>query len=460
MGGYDWPEIYRARRAALRGRLPGGAILLLGERLVPRNYPHNTYPFRQSSHLLYFAGIPVPDIALTIDPDGGATLYAEPPSMAEVIWTGPLPTPADFAAGAGIDRVKAPADLPADIAAFSRANVPLHHLAPYRECHRDRLAALLAIPPGAVAQRASRALAEAIVHLRLHKGPEEIDEIEAALAVTAEMHRTAMAMAKPGVVESEIAAAIQGIALRHDRQQAYGPIVSVRGEVLHNVTYGNVLREGQLLLNDSAAESPRGYASDITRTTPVGGHFTDLQRALYDIVLRANEAVIAGIRPGVPYKTLHLMAARSMVLGLIDLGLMQGSADEAVAAGAHACFFPHGLGHALGLDVHDMEDLGEDLVGYAPGQQRSSQFGLAYLRFARSLEEGHVVTVEPGLYFIPALMDQWEAEGRHREFIRYDALRGLRELGGIRIEDDVLVTADGARVLGPEIPKSVEEVSG
>jgi len=266
-----------------------------------------------------------------------------------------------------------------------------------------------------------------------------------------------MAAAKPGRRESELAAIIQAVALSRDRQQAFTPIVTVRGEVLHNHSYDGVLARGQLLLNDSGAESRRYYASDITRTCPVGSRFTGLQAEIYRIVLHMQLEAIRVIRPGISYREVHLHACRVLAEDLCAMGLMRGNPESAVEAGAHAVFFPHGIGHMMGLDVHDMEDLG-DIVGYVKRQKRSGQFGLNFLRLSRPLEPGFVLTVEPGIYFIPALIDRWAHEGKYREFVNYGKLRSFRKFGGIRIEDDVLVTATGSRVLGPGIPKTVQEV--
>jgi Xaa-Pro aminopeptidase len=284
-----------------------------------------------------------------------------------------------------------------------------------------------------------------------------VAEIENALGVTAAMYRAAMAAAAPGRTEAEVAAALQQPALAADRQQSFQPIVSVRGEVLHNESYANTLAEGDLLLIDSGAESAHWYASDITRTVPVGGRFTSVQRDMYEVVLRAQVHAVETAAPGMTNLQLHLQAARDIAEGLKDLGLMSGDVDEAVAAGAHALFFPHGLGHMLGLDAHDMEDLG-DVVGYEPGESRSAQFGLGFLRLARTLEPGLVITIEPGVYLIPALIERWKAEGRHRDFICYDKVEQMLPFGGIRIEDDVLITSRGSRLLGPGIPKTVPEL--
>ncbi len=319
------------------------------------------------------------------------------------------------------------------------------------------MARLLKTGIGKVAAKASRLLMEQVAYQRSIKSDVEVAEIEEALGVTDRMHRACMAAARAGKRESEIAGIIQAIALSSDRQQAFTPIVTVRGEVLHNHSYDNVLAKGQLLLNDSGAESPRYYASDITRTCPVSGKFTGLQAEIYEIVLRMQLGTINMIKPGISYRDVHLNACKLMVEDLRAMGMMRGNPSNAVEAGAHALFFPHGIGHMMGLDVHEMEDLG-DIVGYMKREKRSGQFGLKFLRLSRPLESGFVLTVEPGIYFIPALINRWLQEGRHNEFINYGKLDAFHKFGGIRIEDDVLVTQDGSRVLGPEIPKTIPQV--
>ena len=446
---------YLQRRRELAAAVGDGLILIQGAPLAPRNYQANTYPFRQSSHFLYYAGIDRPDLWLTLDPESGSsTLYSAPWTMDDVIWCGEQSTPAELAERSGIDRVCPPAALIDDLAAASgRGDV--HFLPPYRASLAAALAQNLGRPLASITDGVSRRLVRAVAEQRLVKTADEIAQIEDALGVTAAMYSAAMAATRPGLREADIAGIIQGVALRSNRQQSFLPITTVRGEVLHNESRANPLREGQLLCIDSGAESPEYYASDITRTFPVSGRFDERQRAIYEVVLASQKAAIAATRPGVPYRDAHLVAARVVTSGLIDLGLMKGDPDEAVAAGAHALFFPHGLGHALGVDVHDMEDLG-DAVGYGEECVRSTQFGLNALRFARTLKPGYVMTAEPGVYFIPALIEQWAAAGTAAEFIDYDRVRTYSSFGGIRIEDDVLVTDDGSRVLGPPIPKEVD----
>lgn len=453
----DWAGIFRGRRDRIRTRTGGGPILWMGHAPQPRNYAANTYPFRQNSHFLYYTGLAEPDLALLSLPEAGRDiLFGDAASLDDIVWTGPRPSLEELAAEAGIDDVRPTESLRGMLDEARKEGVPVHYLPPYRHSSVYALSRLLDIPMEEVGRRASTLLMEQVAIERSVKGPEEVAEIEEALGVTGRMHRAAMAAARPGMKESELAGLIQGIALAEDRAQAYDPIVTVHGEVLHNHSYDNVLAAGGLVLNDSGAESPMGYASDITRTFPVSGRFSPLQADLYRAVLRTQLGAIAMIRPGVSYREVHLGACLVLAGCLRDLGLMKGDPAAAVEAGAHALFLPHGIGHMLGLDVHDMEDLG-DVVGHGK-EKRPGQFGLNYLRLSRPLEAGFVLTVEPGVYFIPALIERWRSEGVHREFLDYDRIAALTGFGGIRTEDDVLVTPEGARVLGPPVPKTVEEV--
>lgn len=450
------PSTYAARREALRTAVPNGAILIMGNEDSPRNYVDSIYPFRQDSHFLYYAGVSHPGLALLIEPDGRAVLFGPPAHRDDVIWSGPKPSLEEFAACALAEHADI-GTLTEKISSLSADGIKIHYLPPYRAQRRFALARLFGSDPREVAAQTSVELVRAVAAQRSIKEPREIDEIEDALAVTAGMYRATMNAVAAGRSEAEIAAIHTAEAIAAGCEQAFSPIVTVRGEVLHNIRHDNILEEGDLLLIDSGAEAPSGYASDITRTIPVSGRFTGRQRGIYEIVLAANQAAIDAAAPGISNRDLHLLAARTIASGLKDIGLMQGDVDAAVEAGAHAMFFVHGLGHMMGLDVHDMEDLG-DVVGYEKGEERSTQFGLAYLRLARPLESGFVITIEPGIYFIPALIDRWQADGLHRDFIRYDRIEAYRSFGGIRIEDDVLITESGSRVLGPPIPKRVTDV--
>lgn len=446
-------DTFRARRDALRAQLDG-LVLIPSNPTVWRN-ADNPHPFRQSSHLLYLTGITRPGTALLLDADGGEdVLFGPPEDFDDLVWHGPHPSLDDLAAEAGIATVRLYDELKETIADEQRT---IHYPPPFISGTRIELARLLGQSVDEVSEGASEDLMRALGDQRAVKDEGEIAEIEDAVGVSVQMYLAAMQTTRPGLHEYDVRAAMLHIALRHDMEPSFEPITSVRGEVLHNHARQNTLRDGDLLLLDSGVETAEGYASDITRTIPVSGRFSDEQRAVYEIVLRAEEDAIDAMRPGVNFRDLHLRAARVIADGLKDLGLMRGDMGDAVEAGAHALFFPHGLGHPIGLDVHDLHDFG-DTFAYPEDQPRSDQFGLAFLRFGRDLRAGHVMTIEPGIYFIPALIDRWGEEGRHTEFIDFDAVERYRGFGGIRIEDDVLCTVDGARVLGPGIPKSVEAV--
>jgi Xaa-Pro aminopeptidase len=396
---------------------------------------------------------------MTLDASTGeATLFGHDPTMDDIVWEGHAASLAERAARAGIDRTAPEDALDSAIATARAAGREVHVLPPYRGETRLRLAKALGVEPDALP--ASDALIAAVIPQRLVKSDAEVAELEEALEITARMHLTAMRMAQPGRTEFEVAAAIEAVASAAGSYPSFPSIVTRKGEVLHGLPrLGATFESGDLMLTDAGGVSPRGrYAGDITRVSPVGGTFSERQRGLYETVLAGQMAAIDAIRPGVPYREVHDLAARVMVEGLVRLGVMRGDPAEAVAAGAHTLLFVHGLGHALGLDVHDMEALGEDRVGYDAEFKRSTEFGTRFLRFARRLEVGYVMTVEPGLYFIDPLIDQWKAAGTHAAFIDYDELDRWRGIGGVRIEDDVLVTPAGARVLGPGIPKTPDRV--
>jgi Xaa-Pro aminopeptidase len=448
---------YVERRRSLRRAVPEGAILIAGNADAPRNYVDNVYPFRQDSHFLYYIGVSEPVMAALLLPDGSEVLFGHLGDPDDLIWHGPHPSLRDHATAAGLGSHEDYSVLASRLAGLKRGGQEIHYLPPYRAQRCIALAHLLDEDPRKVEEGASSELVRAVARQRSVKTSEEIAEIEAALEVTALMYRAAAASAAPGKTEAHVAGALQEPALARGWQQAFNPIVTVHGEVLHNTSYANTLESGHLLLIDSGAEASSFYASDITRVYPVSGRFTSQQRDVYEVVLRAQLAAIDLASPSASNRDLHFAAVRVIAEGMKSLGLMQGDVDEAVAAGAHALFMPHGIGHMMGLDVHDMEDLG-DVVGYPEGEARSSQFGLAYLRLARRLEPGFVITVEPGVYFIPALIDKWRAEGLQRDFICYDRISAFRTMGGLRIEDDVLITEDGHRVLGPPIAKVPDEV--
>ncbi|MBN2264590.1 MAG: aminopeptidase P family protein [Candidatus Aminicenantes bacterium] len=452
-------ETYVQRRKLLRKSVGSGLMIFLANEESPMNYPANTYHYRQDSSFLYFFGLSSPGLAATVDADQGVdTLYGDDLGIEDIIWEGELPKIKDRALTAGVRRTRPRAAFAEDVRKALAAGRTVHYLPPYRHDAKIALSGLLRIPVEKLKAKASPAFIKAAVDQRLIKSKEEIREMECALAVSREMYLAAMKLAKPGRYEYQVSGAMEGIALAYGMRLSFPPIVTVNGQIFHMHSQDNVLAKGRMLVCDCGAEAPSGYASDITRSIPVGGRFNRRQRDIYEIVLAAQLSAIKAMKPGVNFKDVHLRASRVIADGLKGLGLMKGDTAEAVAAGAHALFLPHGLGHNIGLDVHDMEDYGENHVGYGEKVERSAQFGLAYLRMARELRPGHVLTVEPGVYFIPALAALWKKEGKHKGFIAYEKIEKWLDFGGIRIEDDVLVTGKGRRVLGPPIPKAVAEV--
>lgn len=452
-------NVYTARRNRLRTLVSSGIILFPGNPEAAMNYAANTYHYRQDSNFLYYFGLDHDGFAGVIDVDNNKDIiFGNDIDMDDIIWMGFQPTVKEQAARAGVEHTDTLAKLEVFLKDAVAKGRKVHIVKPYRGEVWIWLESLLGVHHAQVKNFISEELIRGIVAMRSIKEDIEIRELEKAIDVAYLMHTTGMKMAKPGVIEQEIAGTIEGIALSHYGPVSFPVILSVDGQTLHNHYHGNTLKEGRMMVIDAGCESALHYASDITRTVPVGGKFNQRQREIYEIVLKANMDTIKAIKPGVYYKEIHLLAAKTIATGLKDLGLMKGDVDEAVAKGAHALFFPHGLGHMLGLDVHDMEGLGENFVGYDSTVSRSNQFGLAFLRMARKLEPGFVITDEPGIYFIPALIDQWRNEGRFTEFINYEKAETYKDFGGIRIEDDVVVTEDGYRVLGKPIPKTVEQI--
>jgi Xaa-Pro aminopeptidase len=450
-------QTYLDRRKRLGETFTSGLLLFLGNDHSSMNYVDNTYPFRQDSSFLYYFGVDRPGCAALIDLDEGRTeLFGDDGSLDDIVWTGPQPSLAQLAAQAGVTATAGSAAL---VARLQQAgNRTIHFLPPYRPEHRLKLFKLLGVHPDQADARASVPLIQAVVEMRASKSAEEIGELEKAVDISVDMHLAAMRMARPGVTEAQIVAKVTEIAQAAGGTLAYPVIGTVHGETLHNHHYRATLESGQMFLLDAGAETPSHYAGDLTSTCPVDGAFTDRQREIYQVVLRTHLGAIASLHPGVPFREVHLAACRTMVEGLKDLGLMQGDPDEAVAQGAHALFFPCGLGHMLGMDVHDMENLGESWVGYQ-GQAKSTQFGLKSLRLARPLQPGFVLTVEPGIYLIPELIQRWQRDSHCSAFIQYSKLEGYLDFSGIRIEENVVITRDGCRILGKPRPRSIEEIA-
>jgi Xaa-Pro aminopeptidase len=451
---------YIERRRRLIEDLKTGVLLFLGNEQSPINYSDNDYAFRQDSSFLYFWGIDLPGLAAVIDIDQNReTVFGRELTLDDIIWGGPQTALKEYCLATGVEELRSPDQLEATVRQALQTDRNIHFLPQYRAENMIKIQHLLGLDPAESNRHASSSFIKAVVNQRSFKTAAEIQEIEAALDVTCEMQTLAMKISRPGIYEKEVAGAMTGLAYsRFSSVLAYPIIFTTRGQILHNPRHENAMHANDLVINDCGCESAMHYASDITRTFPVGGKFTDKQKEIYSILLEAQVKAIESVRPGIEYREIHVSTARSITKDLIDLGLMKGDAAEAVAAGAHALFNPAGLGHMLGLDVHDMEGLGEDYVGYTDSIRRNSQFGINRLRLAKKLETGFVITVEPGIYFMPELIDQWKTEKRFEEFINYPQLESYRNFGGIRIEDDVLVVDEGRQVLGRPIPKSIEEV--
>lgn len=452
-------SVYAARRAALARLVRSGCILLPGNDFIGMNYRANTFPFRQDGSFLYFTGLDRPGHCLWLDCESGEEiLFGPEPGMEHTIWSGAAPSLSELADLSGFAVSKAMHELAHTVRQAKGQGRSIHYSPTYQGETALLLSGVLGIPALELEAGFSSILVQGIVELRSVKSAAEVAQIRQAITLSSEVYASLMQSCVLGAREMELYGRAQGLIFSHGSREAFPMILSRRGEVLHNHTHDQILRDDDLLLVDSGVVSPLGYASDITRTLPVGGRFTTRQKEIYEIVLEALAAGTLNMAPGVPFVECHLEAARVVAKGLTDLGLMKGDPLEAVAQGAHALFFPHGLGHMLGLDVHDMEALGEDFVGYDHEFRRSAQFGLSGLRLARRLRPGFVMTVEPGIYFIPALIRQWREQRRLEEFINYEALEAYLNFGGIRIEDDVLVTEDGREVLSKDIPKSVDDI--
>lgn len=454
-------SVYSRRRQALRERVSDGLILILGHNEAPANYPDNTYKFRQNSSFLYFFGHEQhAGLAGVLDVEAGEDiLFGNDVDMDDIIWMGPQPSIKELAAQVGVQKSYPLAELKNVIARAIAQGRRIHFTPQYRADNLIFLEDLTGIRAAVANQHASVELIKAIVSLRSVKEACEIEQIDLACNVGYEMHTTAMRLCKPGVHEHFIAGAIEGIAASYGRMVSFPSILTVHGETLHNHVQVNTLQKGRFMVTDAGCELMNGYCSDHTRSVPVGGKFEGRQKDIYNIVLRCHDRALEIARPGVTYLSVHQEVCRTLAQGLKDLGLMKGNVEEAVAAGAHALFLPHGLGHMMGLDVHDMEDLGQQYVGYDDEIRPSTQFGLASLRMGRRLQEGFVITDEPGCYFIPALIDQWRAEGLHKDFLNYDVIDTYKDFGGIRLEDDILITPEGSRFTGEKrIPITIEEV--
>ncbi|MEO6597789.1 MAG: aminopeptidase P family protein [Planctomycetota bacterium] len=450
---------YKSRRREFLAAIDTPVLLMAGS-WISRNYPANWSPFRADSTFLFFFPEPEPNAAALFDPkDNSVTLFVDERTQADALWHGPVPSFADLKKALGVNAVEKRAELKQVVA---------------KKCGKRKVRTLAIADARTTAEAVAitgqkvdfydtkkigdEELLLAIAKLRNHRAPEELAEMRLAAAVTREAHTVAMARTRAGIYEQELVGHIEGTFARHGCVPAYNTILSVRGEVLHNHAHGNLLMETDLVLLDAGAERPSGYCADVTRTWPVAGHFSPEARDVYDIVLEAEIDAIEAIKPGVRYRDVHMLASRVIADGLVQIGVMKGRADALVESGAHAMFFPHGVGHLLGLDVHDMEGFG-DLIAYAPGRKRSTQFGTAYLRLDLDMQPGMCCTIEPGIYFVPAILRDPKFKKQFQDQIDFDraeqflTMNSLRGFGGIRIEDDVLCTNTGFEVLSGAVPK-------
>ena len=448
-------ETYLRRRARLKKDMGSGVLLFLGNAEVGMNYADNTYPFRQDSTMLYFFGLDFPGIAAVIDVDEDREIvFGNDLTIDDIVWTGMMPSLSERCQPVGVTDTRPMSEL----AGYLRGKT-VHFLPPYRGDHRVWLWELLGVEPAAQPSLASVPFIKAIVSQRNYKDEEEIRLIEESVDLSTEMHLAAYRTVRPGIHESQVAAAVEEVACRHGNALSFPTIATVQGQVLHNHGFIHDLKEGDIFLLDAGAETKSHYAGDLSSSMPVGERFTDRQAEVYNIHLRSFWAAVDKLHVGTPFREAHIAAATEIARGMKELGLMKGDPAEAAETGAYALFFPCGLGHMVGLDVHNMENLGEQYVGYADGQQKSTQFGFKSLRLARPLEPGFVFTVEPGIYFIPELMDKWEAEGQFRDFICYDKLGPWRDFTGLRNELNYVMTPTGARLLGTiKKPMTIEEV--
>lgn len=454
-------ETYVNRRAELKKLVSDGVILLFGNNGAPANFPNNTYyPFRQDSSFLYFFGQQRDGLVGVIDVDNDIeTLVGDDISIDDIVWYGSVDSVHDMAEHVGVHNTAPMKSLKTICNDAMRLHRKIHFLPPYRADIKIQIFDLLGIHPNQQKESASMPLIKAVVKLRSSKTQEEIDELERAAVIGYKMHTTAMKMCRPGVVEKEISGVLDGIANSMGSMVSFPTILSQHGEIQHGAPSLNKLQAGKLMLCDAGAETMNHYCSDNTRTTPVSGHFDQRQLEIYSIVEAAHDYALSVAKPGVKWWDVHFGVCRLITDKLKEIGLMKGDTEEAVAAGAHAMFMVHGLGHMMGMDVHDMEALGQVYVGYDDEIRPSNQFGTASLRMGRRLQPGFVVTDEPGIYFIPALIDLWKKNGTNKEFLNFNVIEKYKDFGGIRIEDDLLITDKGARVLGHDhIPYHINDV--
>jgi len=454
-------QTYIQRRQELKKKVGSGLILFLGNDESGMNYRDNVYPFRQDSSFLYYFGLDVASIHAIIDLDNDQEIiFGDELTIDDIVWTGPKEPLSEKAARAGISQIKPLSAISGFLRDVKSRKQAIHYLPPYRAEHTLKLQEWLQTNPAEVSQNASVTLIKSIVSMRSYKTQEEIAEIEKAVNTSVDMHLEFMRITRPGMTEKEVAGKLQSIAIGQGGDISYPIILTVNGEILHTHTRDLVMQDGQMSLCDAGAETAMHYCGDLTRTIPTGKRFSSIQKEMYEIVLNAQVSAVAACKPGVLFRDVHALASTKLLEGLKSVGIIKGDPAEAFANDVHTLFFQCGLGHMMGMDVHDMENLGEQYVGYTEDLKKGTAFGWKSLRLGRELEPGFVVTVEPGLYLIPTLIDRWKAENKLSQFIDYNELEKFRDFTGIRIEDDLVITEDGNRVLGKELVKSVEEVEG
>ncbi len=451
-------ETYISRRDKLKKAVGSGIIVLLGNNESPMNFTDNTFHFRQDSTFLYFFGLNLPNLVGTIDCDSGEIkLFGTDPTVEDLVWTGAQPSIENLALQVGVSSTGSLDEFIRSIKQHVDANRNIHFLPPYRPENKIKLFEWLGILPAEQQKGASIDLIKSVVDLRNYKTKEEIGEITKAVNTSVDIHTLAMRMAKPGISEAQIAAAVQEVAIAAGGQISFPVIATIDGQILHNHHHGNYLKKGDLFLLDAGAETEMAYCGDLSSTIPVSGKFTSKQKEIYSICLDSHNKSIEMLKPGISFKEVYFESARIIIQGLKDLGIMKGNVEDALINGAHALLFPCGLGHLMGLDVHDMEDLGEVYVGY-DGLPKSTQFGLKSLRLGRKLEPGFVLTIEPGIYFIPELINQWKSANTNAEFINFEKLEDYKSFGGLRNEENFLITKTGYQRLGNPKPKTIDEV--
>ncbi|MDR3694087.1 Xaa-Pro aminopeptidase [Mucilaginibacter sp.] len=454
-------QVYIDRRNILKQTIgQDGLILLLGNEDSSMNYKDNCYPFRQDSSFLYYFGLDVQGLAAIIDTDTGEeVIFGDELSIDDIVWTGTLPTVKEMASLVGVKQTNPYQQVVRYIHKAIITGRKVHILPPYRPENKIKLAEWLNVSLEDAADHVSVKLIKAVIAQRVIKSPLEIEQMENAVSISVDMELAVIKHTRPGIKEYELVAKAEEAAMTANARLGYPAIITTHGQTLHTHYYGNTLEEGRMVLSDIGAENAMHYGGDLTRTFPVGRSFTTRQRELYEVVLNSMDHAISMLKPGVRYKDIHLAACQKLVEGLTQVNLMKGNAAEAVAAGAHTMFFQCGLGHMLGMDTHDMEDLGEPYVGYTDTLKKETTiFGLKSLRLGRELEKGFVLTVEPGIYIIPELIDRWAAEKKYADYINYDVLNTYRDFGGIRIEDNFLITETGSHLLGKYLPKTLKEI--